>query len=98
MFSAEGKLAGKSVDEVAAALRSGAMSPGEVSVNYIVRDGQTIMLNTRSAQALEAAGILRSQWNGVDQTGNSFFEGLLNGQLGRNPGGPFDAVRRTWTP
>ena len=56
----------KSVDDVAAALRSGAMKPGEVSVNYIVRDGQTIMLNTRSAQALEAAGIPRSQWNGVN--------------------------------
>lgn len=61
IFSAEGKFAGKSVDDVAAALRSGAMNPAEVSVNYIVRDGQTIILNTRSAQALEAAGIPRSQ-------------------------------------
>lgn len=83
---------------MAAALRSGAMKPGDVPVNYIVRDGQTIMLNTRSAQALEAAGIPRSQWNGVNQTGNQFFENLLNGQLSRNPGGPFDTVRRAGTP
>jgi hypothetical protein len=74
------------------------MKPGDVPVNYIVRDGQTIMLNTRSAQALEAAGIPRSQWNGVNQTGNQFFENLLNGQLGRNRGGPFDTVRRVGTP
>jgi RHS repeat-associated protein len=98
MFSAEGKFASRSVDDVADALRSGAMKPGDVPVNYIVRDGQTIMLNTRSAQALEAAGIPRSQWNGVNQTGNQFFENLLNGQLGRNRGGPFDTVRRVGTP
>jgi RHS repeat-associated protein len=93
MFSQGGTFAGKSVDEVAAALRSGAMKASDVPINYIVRDGQTIILNTRSAQALEAAGIPRAQWNGVNQTGNSFFENLLNGQLGRNPGGPFDTVR-----
>ena len=98
MFSAEGKFAGKSVDDVAAALRAGAMKPTEVPVNYIVRDGQAIILNTRSAQALEAAGIPRSQWTGVNQTGDELFESLLDGQLRRNPGGPFDTVRRTGAP
>ncbi|NMG35573.1 hypothetical protein GRF61_14080 [Azoarcus sp. TTM-91] len=98
MFSAEGKFAGKSVDDVAASLRSGAMGLGEVPVNYIVRDGQSIILNTRSAQALEAAGIPRTQWSGVNQMGNQFFENLLNGQLGRNPGGPFETVRRAGAP
>ncbi|WP_439544533.1 hypothetical protein, partial [Hyphomicrobium sp.] len=93
MFSQGGTFAGKSVDDVAAALRSGATKASDVPVNYIVRDGQTIILNTRSAQALEAAGIPRAQWNGVNQTGNSFFENLLNGQLGRNPGAPFSTVR-----
>jgi filamentous hemagglutinin len=98
MFSAEGTFAGKSVQDVAAALRSGAMKVSDVPVNYIVRDGQTIILNTRSAQALEAAGIPRASWNGVNQTGNQFFENLLNGQLGRNPGGPFDTVRPSGGP
>jgi RHS repeat-associated protein len=95
MFSAEGKFAGKSVDDVAAALRSGSMKPSEIPIDYVVRDGQTLILNTRSSQALEAAGIPRSQWNAVNRTGQDFYEGLLNGQLGRNPGGPFDAVRRS---
>jgi hypothetical protein len=98
MFGSKGLFAGKSVEEVAAALRSGAMKASDVPINYIVRDGQTIILNTRSAQALEAAGIPRSQWNGLNQTGNSFFEDLLNGQLSRNPGGPFDTVRPSGGP
>ena len=93
MFSAEGIFAGSSVEDVAAALRAGSMQAAEVPINYIVRNGQTIILNTRSAQALEAAGIPRSQWNGVNQTGNQVFENLLNDQLRRNPGAPFDVVR-----
>jgi RHS repeat-associated protein len=93
-FSTEGSLAGKSVDDVTALLRTGEMKPGDIPVNYIVRDGQTIILNTRSAQALESAGIPRSQWNGVNQTGSKFFEKLLDSQMRRNPGGPFESVRR----
>jgi len=98
MFSEEGAFAGRSVEDVAAALRSGAMKPGQVEINYVVRDGQTIILNTRSSQALEAAGIPRSQWNGVNRTGDSLYEGLLDGQLRRNAGGPFDTVRPSGTP
>ncbi|MCW5255359.1 RHS repeat domain-containing protein [Verminephrobacter aporrectodeae] len=58
MFSKHGNFSGKSVDDVAAALRSGALKPSEVPIDYIVRDGKTIILNTRSAQALSAAGRL----------------------------------------
>jgi RHS repeat-associated protein len=97
-FSKGSLFAGKSVDEVAAALRSGAMKASDVPVNYIVRDGQTIILNTRSAEALKAAGVPRSQWNGINQTGNKFFEDLLDGQIGRNPGGPFESVSPTGKP
>jgi RHS repeat-associated protein len=84
MFSRGGAFAGQSVDDVTAALRSGAISPSEVLINYIVRDGNTLILNTRSAQALEAAGIPRSEWNAVDRTGQEMFENMLTGQLQRN--------------
>jgi len=84
MFSRGGAFAGRSVDDVAGALRSGAMSPSEVPINYIVRDGNTLILNTRSAQALEAAGIPRSAWNAVNRTGQEMFENMLTGQLQRN--------------
>lgn len=80
---------------MAAALRSGAMKPSEVPIDYIVRDGRTIILNTRSSQALEAAGVARSEWNAVNRTGSAEFEKRLTDQLSRNPGGPFDTVRRS---
>ena len=96
-FSADGLFGGKTVDEVADALRAGDLDPAEVPVGYIVRDGKALILNTRSAQALEAAAIPRSSWNGVDHTGNEFFERLLDGQLRRNGllNDGIETVRRT---
>lgn len=70
--------------DVAAALRSGQLVAEDVSVQYIIRDGKTLMLNTRSAQALEAAGIPRAQWNAVNMTGDAAAEARLTGQLQRN--------------
>jgi RHS repeat-associated protein len=84
MFSEGGAFAGKSVEEVAAALRSGAMQASDVPIDYIVRDGNTLILNTRSANALEAAGIPRAAWNAVNRTGQEMFESMLTGQLQRN--------------
>lgn len=95
MFSDEGIFAGKSVDEVAAAISAGTMKPSEVPIDYVVRDGKTIILNTRSAQALQAAGVPRSEWNGVNRTANTAYEGRLDAQLSNNPGGPFNTVRRS---
>jgi hypothetical protein len=96
-FSAGGKFAGQSVDDVAAALRSGTLKPGDLPIDFIVRDGNTLMLNTRSAQALEAAGVPRSAWNAVNRTGQDFYENLLTGQLQRNnlTSTGIDAVRRS---
>src|SRR5437899_3366626 len=54
-FSSEGAFAGRTVEDVAAGLRSGQMGAADVPIQYIVRDGNTLMLNTRSAQALEQA-------------------------------------------
>jgi len=84
MFSKSGVFAGRSVDDVAGALRSGAMKPSEVPIDFIVRDGNKLILNTRSAQALEAAGIPRSQWNAINRTGQEMYENMLSGQLQRN--------------
>lgn len=65
-------------------LRSGALNATEVPVEYIIRDGNTLILNTRSAQALEQAGIPRAQWNAVNVTGNIEAEARLTMQLTRN--------------
>ncbi|NLD47061.1 MAG: hypothetical protein GX660_07660 [Clostridiaceae bacterium] len=80
-------LAGKpinTVDDLANALKNGTIKPQDVPIDYIVRDGNTLILNTRSSQALTQAGIPRSQWNAVNQTGNQLFEDMLTGQLSRN--------------
>ncbi len=53
-------------------------------IEYIMRDGNTLILNTRTSQALTRAGIPRSQWNAVNRTGDALFEELLTGQLTRN--------------
>jgi hypothetical protein len=56
----------------------------ELPINVVVRDGNTLISNTRSAQALTRAGIPRSDWNVINRTGDPFFENLVSGQLGRN--------------
>lgn len=71
MFSSTGKFAGKSVDEVANALGSGSLHPADVPIEYAVRDGNTLILNTRSAMALEKAGIPRSNWNAINVTSDA---------------------------
>lgn len=72
------------IDDLAAALQSGAVSPSQIPVNMINRGGNTLILHTRTAQALERTGIPRSQWNGVNQTGNPLFERMRTDQLRRN--------------
>lgn len=84
MFSKGGKFAGQSVEDVAGAIRSGTLSPSDIPVQYIIRDGKTLILNTRSAQALEQAGIPRGAWNAVNMTGDATAEARLTLQLLRN--------------
>lgn len=55
-----------------------------VPIDYVIRDGKMIILNTRSAQALIKAGIPRAKWYGINRTGVAAFEARLTGQLKRN--------------
>ena len=84
MFSSTGRFAGRSVEEIANALRSGALHPSDVPIEYSVKDGSTVILNTRSALALEKAGITRSGWTAVDVTNDAAAQARLSGQLNRN--------------
>lgn len=83
-FSSGGRFAGRSIDDVAQGLRSGSLTPADVPIDVVVRDGNTLLLNTRSSQALTRAGIPRSQWAIVNRTGDGFYESLLDGQSSRN--------------
>jgi hypothetical protein len=81
------KLAGKdirTIDDMVAVLKSGAVDPSKVPVFYVVRNGEPLILNTRTAVALERAGIPRSQWQSFDATGDTTLEALVTGQLARN--------------
>lgn len=91
-FSKEGSqiysdLAGsqiKSVSDLAQAIKNGQIDYRDIPVHYIIRDGNTLILNTRTAQALTLAGISRDLWNAVDVTGIEQFEQMLTNQLLRN--------------
>lgn len=84
-FSDGGKFSGQTIDQVAEQLRNGTLKPSEVPIDYVTNpDGSTVMANTRSAQALERAGIPRDQWVGNDITGDPEAAGRVEAQLARN--------------
>lgn len=74
----------KSVSDLAQAIKNGQIDYRDIPVHYIIRDGNTLILNTRTAQALTLAGISRDLWNAVDVTGIEQFEQMLTNQLLRN--------------
>jgi hypothetical protein len=74
----------KNVDDLVGALKNGELKPSQVPIDYVVKDGNTLILNTRSSQALTQAGIPRNQWNAVNRTGNDMYEQMLTDQLTRN--------------
>ena len=91
-FSQEGQkiyseLAGepiKTIDDLVDAIKSGKIDIKDLPVEYINRDGNTLILNTRTSQALTQSGIPRSDWHTIDRTGGKLHETLLDGQLQRN--------------
>ena len=91
-FSPEGikkysSLAGEpinTIDDLANVISTGKIKVEDLPIEYIVRDGNTLILNTRTSQALTQAGIPRGQWVSIDRTGIQLFEELLDGQLSRN--------------
>ncbi len=75
-----GEFAGRSISDVAAGLRSGAISPNQLPLQTITRDGVTYTLNNRSLMALRQAGMEPTVIR--DVTGNAFFERQLMQRLG----------------
>lgn len=71
-FQKGGLFEGRTFSDVVGDLRSGVLTPKDIPINVVVRDGNTLILNTRSAMALTRAEIPRSSWNVVDRTGDDF--------------------------
>ena len=84
----------KTVGDLTAALKSGALKPSQIPVGYVNMNGTSLILNTRTSTALTNAGIPKSQWFGRNQTGATAFrlpngtpktfDSLARDQLSRN--------------
>ena len=74
----------KTVDDLAQAIKNKDVSVSDLPVEYINRDGNVLIKNTRTSQALTVAGVPRNQWHVTDNTGSPLHEKLLDEQLLRN--------------
>ncbi|MGI9599048.1 MAG: hypothetical protein ACR2QK_22985 [Acidimicrobiales bacterium] len=90
-FSPEGQayfseMAGQpitTVDDLVEALRTGAIRPDQVPIDYVIIDGQKLILNTRTSTALRRAGIPQSEWFGRHKTGITAFDDVPFDDLAR---------------
>ena len=94
----------KTVDDLTQALKNGLIKPSQLPIDYVVIDGQKVIANTRTTTALTNAGIPKSQWNGVNKTGQTAytdpvkgpvsFDKLVRDQLNNNYGGSVGNARK----
>ncbi|HYL99231.1 MAG TPA: hypothetical protein VEZ90_09770, partial [Blastocatellia bacterium] len=81
------KITGKpmrTINDLAEGITTRVVDPQRIPVNFVVREGNALMLNTRTVTALERAGVPRNTFNAIDRTGDPLFEQLLTDQLTRN--------------
>jgi RHS repeat-associated protein len=84
-FSQAGTFTGKSIGQLAAELRSGAISAADVPVQVIDgADGVRLIYNTRSALALTRAGIPQSSWHIIDMSASPIVRGRIQDRLIKN--------------
>ncbi len=83
-FSAEGTFAGRRISDVVSDLRSGALTPADVPVEIVVRDGNRLVVNTRSFLALRRAGVSESDIRFIDRTGVAEVEARITERLAKN--------------
>jgi LysM domain len=57
------------VDDLANALTTGVIKPHQIPIDFVEMEGTRLMLNTRTTTALDSAGIPRSEWHGINRTG-----------------------------
>ena len=85
------KYAGWKVADVASGLRSGAISPADVPIQFVARDGQRIAINNRSLLAFRRAGI--EPTHTIDMTGAAWAEARISQRLAEMGGSPSSVIR-----
>jgi hypothetical protein len=88
---AHGPFAGETIGVVAAKLRSGLVSPDQLPVEFIVRNGERVALNNRSLLALRRARMDATV--AIDRTAIPQFERLLDRHLAGTQPSDFIRVR-----
>jgi RHS repeat-associated protein len=71
----------ETIDDAVALLKDGTMKSNALPIDYVIRNNEVFILNTRSSVALTKAGIDRTQWKWVNRTGQNDFEKRLTNQL-----------------
>lgn len=101
-FSIEGRakyseMAGskiRTINDLADAISKGKIDPNKITVEVGTINGKNYAMNTRTATALERAGIPRDKWNIVDKTDDEDAMGRLRAQLERNNVKPGETITK----
>ena len=89
-FSKGGAFKGQSIQSISEKLSSGSLSPDDVPIEYIFRDGKMITINNRSLTALSKAELKPSKL--IDVTGNVLEETRLTQRLNEMGGVPSESI------
>jgi RHS repeat-associated protein len=83
-FSLDGIFQGEKISVISSKIRSKNISPSELPVEYIIRDGTPLIVNTRSFLALLRSGIPESQIKLINKTGIPEVEARITERLAKN--------------
>jgi len=99
LFSLDGQakyseLAGseiKTIEDLATAIVNKKVNVSDITVDFVMRNGEKVILNTRTSAALKKAGVPMDKWTGINKTGEKVpgmngktFDDLANEQISRN--------------
>lgn len=85
------KYAGMKISDVAGGLRNGSISPDELPIQYVVRNGQGVAVNNRSLLALVRAGLQPTVT--IDVSDNARLVSRVEGRLAEMGGSPSQVIR-----
>jgi hypothetical protein len=83
-FHSEGNFSGKTIGKLTNEIREGTMSAKDIPIEYVVIDGNSLIVNTRSSLALTRAGILQTEWILVNKTSDALSVKKIKERLADN--------------